>query len=73
MKRIFVLLLALMFAALPAMADSAPTGLPFTTDVAEDGSLFYALGGGRSADECRAAMTQISPIRYAEPGRDFDR
>lgn len=39
--------------------------------VAEDGSLFYALGGGRSADECRAAMTQISPIRYAEPGRDF--
>ncbi len=41
MKRIFVLLLALMFAALPAMADSAPTGLPFTTDVAEDGSLVF--------------------------------
>ena len=41
MKRIFVLLLALMFAALPALADTAPTGLAFTTDVAEDGSLVF--------------------------------
>ena len=39
--------------------------------VAEDGALFYALGGGRSADECRETMVQISPIRYAEPGKDF--
>ncbi len=41
MKRIFVLLLALMLAALPAMAESAPAGLPYTTDVAEDGSLVF--------------------------------
>nr|SIP63154.1 esterase, CE_Ubrb [uncultured bacterium] len=37
----------------------------------EDGALFYALGGGESADACRAAMTRISPIAYAQPGRDF--
>ena len=37
----------------------------------EEAALFFALGGGQSADECRAAMTQISPIHYAEPGRDF--
>ena len=37
----------------------------------EDASLFRALGGGQTADECRPALSLISPIRYAEPGRDF--
>lgn len=39
--------------------------------VAEDGALFFALGGGTTADACRATLTQISPIHYAQPGRDF--
>ena len=34
-------------------------------------ALFFALGGGTTADACRATMTQISPIHYAQPGRDF--
>ena len=37
----------------------------------DEDALFYALGGGKTADACRATLTQISPIHYAEPGRDF--
>ena len=37
----------------------------------EDASLFMALAGGQTADACRPAMALISPIRYAEPCRDF--
>lgn len=39
--------------------------------VARDGALFFALGGADTADAARATMTQISPIHYAVPGRDY--
>lgn len=37
----------------------------------EEGTLFKALGSGTTRDECRPTMEKISPIRYAQPGRDF--
>ena len=37
----------------------------------DDGALFVALGGGRTADAMRETMTRISPIHYAEAGKDF--
>lgn len=54
-----------------------PTDLVYMMDVQyaeqmkEEGSLFLSMGGGKTYDECRPTMSQISPIRCVEPGRDF--
>ncbi|MBR4443353.1 MAG: hypothetical protein IKS52_08810 [Clostridia bacterium] len=40
MKRLIALIVALLILALPALAD-VPTGLAYTTEVAEDGSLVF--------------------------------
>lgn len=45
--------------------------IQYAEQMKEDGALFYALGGGSTPDECRPTMEKISPILYAEPGRDF--
>lgn len=43
----------------------------YADQVEADGALFMALGGGATRDECRPTLAKISPIQYAEPGRDF--
>ena len=40
MKRAFILILAMLMLALPVLAEPM-TGLAFTTDVANDGSLIF--------------------------------
>jgi len=45
--------------------------IQYAEQMKEDDSLFRALGGGGTPDECRPALERISPILYAEPGRSF--
>ncbi|MBE5807441.1 MAG: alpha/beta hydrolase [Clostridiales bacterium] len=48
------------------MVEVQYAGVPATDD-----SIFVRLGGAKTADGMRDTLTQVSPICYAEPGRDF--
>ena len=43
-------------------------GVQFKDVPEEEKALLYALGGAKTAEDCRAALDQISPIRYVQPG-----